>query len=79
LAGGGMLAAMFLQLSVASFDPAFGSGGSILGVGTVFAIGVGILALGLAFMLACRLREASFFRGETLRHDTPSLVVEEPG
>lgn len=79
LAGGGMLAAMFLQLSVASFDPAYGSGGSILGVGTVFAIGVGILALGLAFMLACRLREASFFRGETLRHDTPSLVVEEPG
>lgn len=78
LLGGGMLAAMFLQLSASSFDPAYGSGGSIMGVGTVFAIGVGILALGAAFMLACYLRDPAFFRGQTLRQDTPALIVEEP-
>lgn len=77
LAGGLMLAAMFLRLSVASMDPAYGSGGSILGVGTVFAIGVGILLLGALFMLAWRLRAPAFFRGETLRQDTPALVVED--
>jgi hypothetical protein len=78
LLGGGMLAAMFLQLSASSFDPAYGSGGSIMGVGTVFAIGVGILVLGAAFMFACYLREPAFFRGQTLRQDTPALVVVEP-
>ncbi len=78
LAGGGMLAAMFLQLSVSSFDPAYGSGGSIMGVGTVFAIGVGILVLGVAFMLACYLRDAAFFRGETLLQNTPALIIEDP-
>jgi len=78
LAGGAMLAAMFLQLSVATFDPAYGSGGAILGVGTVFAIGVGILLIGALLMLAWRVRAPAFFRGRTLRHDTPALIVEEP-
>lgn len=78
LTGGLMLAAMFLRLSVASIDPAYGSGGSIAGVGTVFAIGVGILVLGGVLMLVWRLRAPAFFRGETLRQDTPALIVEEP-
>ena len=78
LAGGAMLAAMFLKLSAATFDPAYGSGGAILGVGTVFAIGVGILGIGALLMLAWRLRAPAFFRGETLRHDTPTLVIAEP-
>jgi len=78
LAGGGMLAAMFLQLSATTFDAGYGSGGSILGVGTVFAIGVGILVLGAGLMCAWRVHAPAFFRGETLRHDTPALVVEEP-
>ena len=78
LAGGAMLAAMFLQLAVATFDPAYGSGGAILGVGTVFAIGVGILMIGALLMLVWRFRAPEFFRGHTLRHDTPALIVEEP-
>jgi amino acid transporter len=78
LLGGGMLATMFLILSVYSFDPAYGSGNAVLGVGTVFAIGVGILLLGAVLMIAWRLREPAFFRGETLRQDTPALIVEEP-
>jgi len=75
LAGGAMLAAMFLQLAVATFDPAYGSGGAILGVGTVFAIGVGILMIGALLMLVWRFRAPEFFRGHTLRHDTPALIV----
>jgi amino acid transporter len=78
LLGGGMLAAMFIRLSIDTWDPAYGSGNAVLGVGTVFAIGVGILVLGAALMVAWRLREPAFFRGETLRRDTPALVVEEP-
>ena len=51
LLGGGMLAAMFVQLCVTTFDPGYGSGGAIFGVGTVFAIGVGILLLGAVLMV----------------------------
>ena len=79
LTGGAMLAAMFVQLSASSLDPDYGSGGSLFGVGTVFAIGVGILLVGAVLMLAWRLQAPAFFRGETLRQDTPALVVDEPG
>jgi hypothetical protein len=44
----------------------------------VFAIGVGILLLGAVLMITWRFREPAFFRGETLRKDTPALVVDEP-
>ncbi len=42
-------------------------------------IGVGVLALGAVFMLAWQARHPADFRSETLKHDTPALVVEEPG
>jgi hypothetical protein len=29
-------------------------------------------------MFRQQVREPAFFRGETLRHDTPSLVLDEP-
>jgi amino acid transporter len=77
--GGLGLGWMFVQLCVDSWDPAYGSGGAIFGVGSVFVIGIGVLALGVVFMLAWQARHPAFFRGETLRHDTPALVVEEPG
>ena len=73
-----MLAALLVQLCVTTFDPGYGSGGAIFGVGTVFAIGVGILLLGAVLMIAWRLAQPAFFRGETLRHDTPALIVEDP-
>jgi len=78
LAGGLALTAMFLQICISSYDPDYGSGGALFGVGTVFVIGVGILVLGAALMLAWRLHTPDFFRGQTLRHDTPALIVEEP-
>jgi amino acid transporter len=75
--GGLMLAAVFVKLVIDTVDPDYGSGGSIFGLGTVFVLGIGTLALGLVVMFAWQAREAAFFRGETLKHDTPALVVEE--
>ena len=58
-------------------DPENGSGASIGGVGLVFVLAVGLLALGGVLMLVQRARQPAFFRGETLRHDTAALVVPE--
>jgi hypothetical protein len=62
---------------VDSWSPDFGSGSEIFGVGLVFIIGVGILALGAVFMAVMARVRPGFFRGETLRKDTPALVVPE--
>nr|WP_245886787.1 APC family permease [Kineococcus xinjiangensis] len=45
-------------------------------IGGVFVMGVGMLVLGIPLMLACAVRLRAFFRGETLREDTPVLVPE---
>ncbi len=37
-----------------------------------------MILLGVVFMLIRRARQLAFFRGETLRKDTPVLVVDEP-
>ena len=37
-----------------------------------------MILLGVVFMLIMRAREPAFFRGETLRRDTPVLVIDEP-
>jgi MYXO-CTERM domain-containing protein len=49
------------------FDPADGSGAEIGGVGLVFILAV----------VLWRRRDPAFFRGETLRYDTPALIVPE--
>ena len=72
-----MLAAVFVKLVVDTKDPEYGSGGSIFGLGTVFVLGVGILLLGVIVIFIWQAKAPAFFRGETLKHDTPSLVVEE--
>jgi predicted phage tail protein len=45
-------------------------------VGGVFVIGIGMLALGVPLMIACAVRFRAFFRGETLKEDTPILVPD---
>ena len=75
--GGLTLAAVFVKLAVDTIDPEYGSGGSIFGLGTVFVLGIGTLALGVVVMFAWQAREPAFFRGETLKHDTPALIVDE--
>ena len=72
-----MLAPVFVVSVVDSFDPANGSGAEIGGVGLVFILAVGLLLLGVVLMLVWRRRSPAFFRGETLRHDTPALIVPE--
>ena len=58
-------------------DPDYGYT-SIGGVGGVFVIGVGMLALGVPLMVACAARMSlrPYFRGESLNRDTPVLVPD---
>lgn len=77
LAGAIMLTIVFVISLIDSFDPANGSGASIGGVGLVFVLALGLLVLGAVLMVIQRLREPEFFRGATLRRDTPALIVPE--
>jgi hypothetical protein len=77
LVGAVMLTAVFIQTAVDTLDPAYGSGSSVFGVGSVFVIGIGLLLLGAVLMLAWRSRHPEFFRGETLKQETPALVFDE--
>jgi Amino acid transporters len=47
-------------------DPEYGSGSSVLGVGTVFIVGVLGMALAIPLMLAWRIKAPAFFKGRTL-------------
>ncbi|MGH3952163.1 MAG: APC family permease, partial [Pseudonocardiaceae bacterium] len=73
-----LLTLVFVKTSIDTWHPDYGFGGSVFGIGTVFLIGVGLLALGVVLMLLWERRAPAFFRGETLREDTPALVVEDP-
>lgn len=78
LLGGLGLLAVFVITLRDSASPDYGSGASIGGVGLVLILGLGLILIGLVFMLIMRARQPAFFRGETLRKDTPVLVVDEP-
>jgi amino acid transporter len=78
LLGGLGLLGVFLVTLRDSASPDYGSGASIGGVGLVLILGLGLILLGIVFMLIMRARQPAFFRGETLRKDTPVLVVDEP-
>jgi amino acid transporter len=78
LLGGLGLLGVFLITLRDSASPDYGSGASIAGVGLVLILGLGLIVLGVVFMLLVRARQPEFFRGETLRKDTPVLVVDEP-
>ncbi|MGZ8802392.1 MAG: APC family permease [Mycobacterium sp.] len=78
LLGGLGLLAVFLITLRDSASPDYGSGASIGGVGLVLILGLGLILVGLVVMLIMRARQPAFFRGETLRKDTPVLIVEEP-
>ena len=45
-------------------------------MGLVLIPGLGLILLGILFMLIIRARQLAYFRGETLRKDTPVLVGE---
>lgn len=66
LIGGVVLVALFVQTLVDSFDPAYGSGSEIGGVGLVGILGVGMLLLGVVLMLVMQAVAPEFFRGKVL-------------
>lgn len=73
LLGGLMLATVFAISIRESMNPENGSGAEIGGIGLVFFIGFGILALGAVLMLVMRARRPEFFTGDTLRREIPAL------
>ncbi|WP_299537876.1 APC family permease [uncultured Streptomyces sp.] len=75
--GGLLLTAVFGKTLYDMWDPAYGSGSSVFGVGSVFVIGVGLLLLGVVLMEIMRRRSPAFFRGEVLTKETPALVVAD--
>jgi amino acid transporter len=77
LLGGLGLAWVFVVTLRDSASPDYGSGAEIGGVGLVLILGLGIILLGIAFMLWQRFRDPAYFRGETLVKDTPALVLDE--
>jgi len=76
--GGLGLLGVFMVTLRDSASPDYGSGASIFGVGLVLILGLGMILMGVVFMLLVRARQPAFFRGDTLRKDTPMLVVDEP-
>ncbi|MFD9717393.1 APC family permease [Streptomyces sp. NPDC059076] len=77
LLGGALLAAVFGKTLYDMWDPAYGSGSAVFGVGSVFVIGVGLLLVGVVIMLVMQRKSPAFFRGEVLTRETPSLVVPD--
>ncbi|TBO60234.1 APC family permease [Streptomyces kasugaensis] len=75
--GGVVLTAVFLKTLIDMWNPAYGSGSSVFGIGSVFIIGVGLLLVGFLIMLVMQRRSPGFFRGEVLTRSTPAMVVEE--
>ncbi len=76
LLGGIGLSFVFVVTLRDSFSPDYGSGGSIAGVGLVFIMGVGLILSGLILVVIWRAKDPAFFRGETLKTDTPALVMD---
>ena len=77
LVGGVGLFVVFFQTAVDSWAPEFGSGSEVFGVGLVFVLGIGILAMGAVFMIIMAKLRPGFFKGETIRRDTPALIIPE--
>ncbi len=78
LLGGLILAAVFVISVKESMNPENGSGASIGGIGLVFFMGFGILAVGVVLMLIMRVRSPDFFLGRTLSRDTAPLEDAKP-
>ncbi|MBK0419348.1 APC family permease [Leucobacter sp. CSA1] len=74
--GGVLLLVVFVQTTVDSMDPAFGSGSNVAGIGLVGIIGVVVLGIGVALMLIQAKASPAFFRGEVLSRSDDSRETE---
>jgi amino acid transporter len=77
LLGALMLTAAFVFSAIDMFDPDYGYT-VLFGIGGVFVVGIGSLALGVVLMIVWSLFPGSkpFFRGETLNETSEVLVPE---
>ena len=66
LIGGVLLLVVFVQTTIDSMNPDFGSGSNIGGVGLVGIIGVVVLGLGVVLMLLQAAKDRDFFEGRVL-------------
>ena len=78
LLGALMLSAAFIFSAIDMFDKDYGDT-VIWGIGGVFVVGVGSLAIGVVLMIAWSFfpRSKPFFRGETLNETSEVLVPED--
>ncbi|RIS92721.1 amino acid transporter, partial [Mycobacteroides abscessus] len=76
LFGGAMLIGIFAISIRESMDPANGSGSSIGGIGLVFFLGFGILALGVVLMLIQRAVAPHFFTENTWHAGSEKVIAE---
>lgn len=74
--GGVFLLITFVQTTIDSFDPAFGSGSNIAGLGLVGVLGVTVLLIGVVLMLVWSRRSPAFFRGEIITRGDDSDDAE---
>ncbi len=77
--GGILLFIIFIKTTISSLDPEFGSGNDLFGIGLVFIMGAGVLALGVCVMLVMAIFYRPFFRGEVLKQGAPLLQLETHG
>lgn len=78
LVGAIVLAGVFVQSAI-TYSDAEENVTTIGGVGTAFAVGIGSLLLGVVLMVIWSFfaESKAFFRGESLKRDTPVLVPED--
>ena len=64
--GGVLLLVVFVQTTIDSMNPEFGSGNAIAGIGLVGIIGVVVLGLGVVLMFVQAAKRPDFFKGKVL-------------
>lgn len=75
--GGILLLITFVQTTIDSFNPSFGSGSSIFGLGLVGVLGILVLLIGVGIMLIWSRRSPEFFQGKVIaRGDDSEGAVE---
>ena len=82
--GGVLLLIVFVQTTIDSMDPAFGSGSNIGGIGLVGIIGVVVLGLGVVLMIIQSRVSPDFFKGRVLPKaeastDTSMMEIYDDG
>ena len=82
--GGILLLIVFVQTTIDSMDPAFGSGSNLFGIGLVGVIGIVVLGLGVVLMFVQARKSPDFFKGRVLRRtdaadDTSAMQLFDDG